>query len=124
MEQHSYRSTQLIVATAYDGVCYVMGADIYETRNCFFAGIKTDVIPSYGEKAYSNEWANGIWYGEDGFRTKSHPYKAQWKSDRQDKPCLLIGFDSEWENAIPAREMLSWQFALIDGEDLVEFIFF
>ncbi len=84
MEQHSYRSTQLIVATAYDGVCYVMGADIYETRNCFFAGIKTDVIPSYGEKAYSNEW----------------------------------------ENAIPAREMLSWQFALIDGEDLVEFIFF
>ena len=43
---------------------------------------------------------------------------------RQDKPCLLIGFDSEWENALPTREMLSWQFALIDGEDLVEFIFF
>ena len=42
---------------------------------------------------------------------------------RKDKPCLLIGFDSEWESLDYGREMLSWQYALIDGEDLVEFVF-
>ena len=47
---------------------------------------------------------------------------------REEKPCLLIGFDSEWQNIyagndVIGRDMLSWQFALVDGEDLVEFIF-
>lgn len=42
---------------------------------------------------------------------------------RKDMPCLLIGYDSEWENLESGREMLSWQYALIDGEDLVEFVF-
>lgn len=42
---------------------------------------------------------------------------------RKDMPCLLIGYDSEWENLESGRDMLSWQYALVDGEDLVEFIF-
>ena len=42
---------------------------------------------------------------------------------RKDMPCLLIGYDSEWENLESGREMLSWQFAFVDGEDLVEFVF-
>ena len=37
--------------------------------------------------------------------------------------CLLIGYDSEWENLESGRDMLSWQYALVDGEDLVEFVF-
>lgn len=43
---------------------------------------------------------------------------------RKNDPCLLIGFDSEWETLECGREMLSWQFALVDGADLVEFVFF
>lgn len=42
---------------------------------------------------------------------------------REDKPCLLIGYDSEWQTSPAGRDMLSWQFALIDGFDLVEFVF-
>lgn len=42
---------------------------------------------------------------------------------RKDMPCLLIGYDSEWENIESGRDMLSWQYALVDGEDLVEFVF-
>ena len=42
---------------------------------------------------------------------------------RKDNPCLLIGYDSEWENLESGREMLSWQFSFVDGEDLVEFVF-
>ena len=39
----------------------------------------------------------------------------------QDK-CLSIGFDSEWYTQGP-RKMLSWQFAFVDGTDLVEMVF-
>ena len=42
---------------------------------------------------------------------------------RKDKPCLLIGYDSEWENLESGRLMLSWQYSFVDGEDLVEFVF-
>ena len=42
---------------------------------------------------------------------------------RKEMPCLLIGYDSEWENTDFGRDMLSWQYALVDGEDLVEFVF-
>ena len=42
---------------------------------------------------------------------------------RKDMPCLLIGYDSEWENLESGREMLSWQYAFVDGVDLVEFVF-
>jgi len=42
---------------------------------------------------------------------------------REDKPCLLIGYDSEWQTTPTGRDMLSWQFALVDGTDLVEFVF-
>ena len=42
---------------------------------------------------------------------------------RAEKPCLLIGYDSEWQNMDSGREMLSWQFALVDDEYLVEFVF-
>ncbi len=45
------------------------------------------------------------------------------KAIRKDMPCLLIGYDSEWENLELGRDMLSWQYALVDGEDLVEFVF-
>jgi len=42
---------------------------------------------------------------------------------RKNMPCLLIGYDSEWENLESDRDMLSWQYALVDGNDLVEFVF-
>ena len=35
---------------------------------------------------------------------------------------LIIGFDSEWVGNAN-RKMLSWQFAVIDGADLVEYVF-
>ena len=79
----SYRPTSMIVTTAYQGVCYVMGMNISETKDYLFAGINGDVIEPYGEKAYANEWADGIRYGKDGFRTKSRPYKAEWKSNKK-----------------------------------------
>lgn len=45
------------------------------------------------------------------------------KAARPNSPCLLIGYDSEWEN-LPGgdRDMLSWQFAYIDGDNLVEIV--
>ncbi|MCR5311189.1 MAG: DUF4268 domain-containing protein [Lachnospiraceae bacterium] len=42
---------------------------------------------------------------------------------RTNKPSLCIGFDSEWQNLPYGRSMLSWQFAVVDGEDLLEFVF-
>lgn len=43
---------------------------------------------------------------------------------RPDSPCILIAFDSEWENLDSGgRSMLSWQFAVISGQDLVEICF-
>ncbi len=41
---------------------------------------------------------------------------------RSDKDSLIIGFDSEWfgENE---RKMLTWQFALIQNEELLEYVF-
>ena len=46
---------------------------------------------------------------------------------RKKSPALVIAFDSEWqdpgEEASADREMLTWQFALIEGTSLVEFIF-
>ena len=42
---------------------------------------------------------------------------------RKNMPCLLIGYDSEWENLESGRDMLSWQYALVNGEDLIEFVF-
>ena len=32
---------------------------------------------------------------------------------RPEKPCLLIAFDSEWENTPGGRSMLSWQYSVI-----------
>ena len=40
------------------------------------------------------------------------------------KDCLLIGFDSEWQDAPVRTDMISWQFAVVDQADLVEFVFF
>ena len=46
---------------------------------------------------------------------------------RTEKPALVIAFDSEWyymvDNGQTCRSILSWQFSLIDGEDLVEYVF-
>lgn len=43
---------------------------------------------------------------------------------RPDKPCILIGYDSEWENCSDGgRDMLSWQFAVVWGVRLIEICF-
>lgn len=43
---------------------------------------------------------------------------------RPDSPCILIGYDSEWENlASCMRDMLSWQFAVVWDGRLVEVCF-
>ena len=34
-------------------------------------------------KHISGEWADGIWYGKNGFRTLSHPNKAKWKENKK-----------------------------------------
>ena len=78
----SARPTLGIVTAAYDGVCYVMGNTVDEDRYYVFTGIKADVIPQYGEKTYSDEWVDGIYYGKNGFRSASHPYKAGWKTTK------------------------------------------
>lgn len=41
---------------------------------------------------------------------------------RSDEGSLVIGFDSEWYGD-DTRKMLSWQFALIHGKQLVEYVF-
>ena len=41
---------------------------------------------------------------------------------RSDEDSLVIGFDSEWYGD-DTRKMLSWQFALIHGKQLVEYVF-
>lgn len=42
---------------------------------------------------------------------------------RLDKPCILIGYDSEWQNDKNGRDMISWQYACVWNEVLHEFIF-
>lgn len=42
---------------------------------------------------------------------------------RLEKPCILIGYDSEWQNVENGRDMLSWQYAVIWNEVLYEFVF-
>ncbi len=78
----SERQVQGIVTAAYNGVCYVIAWTPNEEDKYLFAGIKANVIQPEGEKAYSNEWVDGIWYGKDGFRTMAHPYKASWKTTK------------------------------------------
>lgn len=43
---------------------------------------------------------------------------------RPNKPCILIGFDSEWENLSDGnRQMISWQFAIVCECMLIEMCF-
>ncbi len=43
---------------------------------------------------------------------------------RNDDPCLLIGYDSEWQSNIDgSRDMLSWQFSIVINDDLYEICF-
>lgn len=43
---------------------------------------------------------------------------------RPDKPCILIGYDSEWENLSDGgRDMLTWQFAVVWHDRLIEICF-
>lgn len=63
-------------------------------------------------------------------QTKSLPALADFgsypslMSARPNKPCILIGYDSEWENLQSGkRDMLSWQFAVIHNLNLIEFCF-
>lgn len=43
---------------------------------------------------------------------------------RPENPCILVGYDSEWENlASGGRDMLSWQFAVVWGGRMVEVCF-
>lgn len=49
------------------------------------------------------------------------------EATRTDSPALVIAFDSEWyyivDDGQTYRSILSWQFSLIDGENLIEYIF-
>lgn len=45
------------------------------------------------------------------------------KAIATNRPCLLIGFDSEWQSLDFGRDMISWQYALVDDNNLTEFIF-
>lgn len=46
------------------------------------------------------------------------------RAARPDSPCILIGFDSEWENLDSGRRsMLSWQFSVVWGGRLIEACF-
>lgn len=67
------------------------------------------------------------------FLTPNDPHELPVLSDfdrypslvatRQDSPCILIGFDSEWvTNADGEREVLSWQFSIVNGDKLVELV--
>ena len=63
-------------------------------------------------------------------QTKALPALADFEnypslmSARPNKPCILIGYDSEWENLSDgSRDMLSWQFAVIHNLNLIEFCF-
>lgn len=63
-------------------------------------------------------------------QTKALPALADFEnypslmSARPNKPCILIGYDSEWENLSDgSRDMLSWQFAVIHDLDIIEFCF-
>lgn len=42
---------------------------------------------------------------------------------RPNKPCILIGYDSEWQTLSRDRNMLSWQFAVVWYNKLIEFCF-
>lgn len=42
---------------------------------------------------------------------------------RLEKPCILIAYDSEWQNVENGRDMISWQYAVIWNEVLYEFVF-
>ena len=43
---------------------------------------------------------------------------------RPDSPCILIGYDSEWENLQSGcRDMLSWQFAVVYDVYMIEICF-
>ena len=43
---------------------------------------------------------------------------------RPDSPCILIGYDSEWENLTAGgRDMLSWQFAVVHDVYMIEICF-
>lgn len=63
-------------------------------------------------------------------QTKALPALADFEnypslmSARPNKPCILIGYHSEWENLSDgSRDMLSWQFAVIHNLNLIEFCF-
>ena len=46
------------------------------------------------------------------------------KAARPDSPCILVGYDSEWENlASCMRYMLSWQFAVVWNSRMIEICF-
>lgn len=42
---------------------------------------------------------------------------------REDRPCLLIGYDSEWESAPVRTDMISWQFGMVHDGMLIEYLF-
>jgi hypothetical protein len=63
-------------------------------------------------------------------QTKSLPVLSDFENypslidARPDKPCILIGYDSEWENLDSGeRDMLSWQFAVVHEYRMLEFCF-
>ena len=75
----SYRPIYRLMGAGYRDTAYFLGVTNAEKRQLVFTGIPVETYDTYGEKAYSEEWVNGIWYGKDGFRSKAHPNKAAWK---------------------------------------------
>lgn len=47
------------------------------------------------------------------------------KAARPDSPCILVGYDSEWDSLTSGcRDMLSWQFAVVWNSRMIEICFF
>lgn len=47
------------------------------------------------------------------------------KAARPDSPCILVGYDSEWDSLVSGcRDMLSWQFAVVWNSCMIEICFF
>ena len=77
----SFRPMYLLTSTGYQGNAYFLGASNSEAQKLVFVGIPAETYAPIGEKAYSNEWVKGIWYGKAGFRGSDHPRRAGWKKN-------------------------------------------
>ena len=77
---------------------------------------KTDATPPYSLGVDSDSATLPVLANFDNY--------PSFVAARPDKPCILIGYDSEWEN-LPGggRAMLTWQFAVVWHDRLIEICF-